>query len=288
MALSKTPSNTDDWDNYQPGDFTPSYVPKIPTSGYTSQPTDYVPPAPSFDNAAPASYVPSVPSFSQASNLSQFGILGNGAASQSGQEWVSDSLDALGLGAGIGEYSNVIDGYWRYPGTMTLFNQSLPGWVLPVEEEVMAIADISHEVGILGFIGSTSVNGYDAFADFKQGTTEGLINGTKALRLSLNEDNIRDYIYILNLLDFLETIGYLFETDKLSEKNIAELCGNSIVFYADIFEKNIKHRQIRDPRFYESFVKLAKKIGGKNFQDTLITSNFYNIDSIFNLEAFYE
>jgi len=77
---------------------------------------------------------------------------------------------------------------------------------------------------------------------------------------SKKREDISDYIHILNLLDFLETIGYLHAQGKLKTDEITELCGNSILYYSHIFKGIIERRQKRDPGFYEYFTKLAKEI----------------------------
>lgn len=50
-----------------------------------------------------------------------------------------------------------------------------------------------------------------------------------------------DFIYLLNLLDFLETIAYFARKKHIDTKEIDELLGGSIVYYYKVFKVLITH-----------------------------------------------
>ncbi|HHT9753514.1 TPA: DUF4760 domain-containing protein, partial [Legionella pneumophila] len=67
---------------------------------------------------------------------------------------------------------------------------------------------------------------------------------------------ISKFISLLNFLDFLETIGYMYYNGSLEIKDIQELSGNSIMYFYKIFEPYILYRREKDCMFYKMFEKL--------------------------------
>lgn len=82
--------------------------------------------------------------------------------------------------------------------------------------------------------------------------------GQQILRIR-NENTpeaIEKFISLLNFLDFLETIGYLYNRNSLLIKDIHELSGNSVCYFYEIFKPYILHRRKKDPMFYKMFENL--------------------------------
>jgi len=82
--------------------------------------------------------------------------------------------------------------------------------------------------------------------------------GQQILLISkINKPNeISKFISLLNFLDFLETIGYMYHAGSLEVKDIQELSGNSIMYFYKIFEAYILYRREKDPMFYKMFEAL--------------------------------
>ncbi|WP_106225638.1 DUF4760 domain-containing protein [Legionella pneumophila] len=83
-----------------------------------------------------------------------------------------------------------------------------------------------------------------------------------------NQEKIEHFISLLNLLDFWETIGYLYYCKAITILEIRELFGNSIVYYFVIYKPFIEFRreQTLDLKFYEHFENLYKAV--KNYKMT--------------------
>ena len=60
----------------------------------------------------------------------------------------------------------------------------------------------------------------------------------------------KDFIKLLNFLDFLETIGYLHHRQAVTAIEVNELLGNSIVYFFEIYKPYILQRRQKDPKFY--------------------------------------
>lgn len=77
-----------------------------------------------------------------------------------------------------------------------------------------------------------------------------------------DKKSIKDYVYILNFLDFLETISLFTNNGYISPKEIDDLMNQSIIFFYKIFSKRIHQRRQKynDSTFYYQFEKLYLKI----------------------------
>ncbi len=72
-----------------------------------------------------------------------------------------------------------------------------------------------------------------------------------------NPDKIEDYIILVNFVDFLETIGYLYEQTDLTIIEVREFLGNSLIYFYEIFSIYISYkRQIKDQSLYDKFEKM--------------------------------
>jgi hypothetical protein len=84
--------------------------------------------------------------------------------------------------------------------------------------------------------------------------------GNAIIRLSLSEagHETEEFIYILNFLDFMETIGYFHSTGQLSEKDLVELFGDSIKFNFEVLKPYIDYRRKHhnNAAFSKEFEKL--------------------------------
>lgn len=99
-------------------------------------------------------------------------------------------------------------------------------------------------------------NGNISKEDLQQKIGEEICN-----KIRRDDDYTEKYIILLNFLDFLETIGFLCNSDRLDEEDIRELCGNSIVYFYEIFCPLIKIR--RDEKGDQSFYSQLEKLAGK-------------------------
>lgn len=82
-----------------------------------------------------------------------------------------------------------------------------------------------------------------------------------------NDQNF-DFIYLLNLLDFMETLGFFWKERNLDIEIIDGLYGNSILFFYKCFKVYIKNRQQYEKNSYINFCQMAKKI--KNLEEVPI------------------
>ncbi|HBD9375990.1 TPA: hypothetical protein KLD42_002906 [Legionella pneumophila] len=79
--------------------------------------------------------------------------------------------------------------------------------------------------------------------------------------LNDDEKKIKEFIKLLNFLDFLETIGYLHSRKAITTEEVSELLGNSIIYFYDIFSIYISYRRTtKDPGFYIKFEKLYLEV----------------------------
>ena len=83
----------------------------------------------------------------------------------------------------------------------------------------------------------------------------------KILDIADNSKKSDEFIHIINFIDFLETIAYFCNKDRVSSKAIEELTGGSITYYYKVFKKWIeRHRHRHGSRYYSEIERLAKKI----------------------------
>lgn len=90
--------------------------------------------------------------------------------------------------------------------------------------------------------------------------------GKKIIEISRDNNFKEEYIHLLNFLDFLETIGYLYVQKAVTVTELNELLGNSVVYFYEIFDPYIRHRRDSkgDQKFYSQFEQLY--ISVKNYQ----------------------
>lgn len=71
-----------------------------------------------------------------------------------------------------------------------------------------------------------------------------------------------DFLYLLNFLDFLETIAYFANRNDISKNDVNELLGGSLTYYYKVFEPWIYYRRgkYKDSSYYFQLEKLVKKI----------------------------
>ena len=80
--------------------------------------------------------------------------------------------------------------------------------------------------------------------------------------ISENIDNSNEYIYLLNLLDFLETISYFANKGAISISDIESLMGPSMGFFFTIFTPRIEARRqkYQNNKYYCELEKLVKNM----------------------------
>lgn len=77
------------------------------------------------------------------------------------------------------------------------------------------------------------------------------------LRMSrANGKKGNDFIYLLNLLDYLETLSYFCKRGDLKLKDVQNTCGNNVVFFYETFKLFIEQRQSHDKTFFINFTAL--------------------------------
>lgn len=72
---------------------------------------------------------------------------------------------------------------------------------------------------------------------------------------STDKESIKKYVCLINFLDFMETIGYLYSEDYITKKQLDELCGSSILYNFEIFKGLITHKREKrcSPSEYKMF-----------------------------------
>jgi len=86
--------------------------------------------------------------------------------------------------------------------------------------------------------------------------------GQEIILMSGNETDAKDFINVLNFLDFMETIGFLVEKDYVNHEDLSALVGESLVFNFLIFQPYILHKRAKHNMqyFYIHFERLYDKI----------------------------
>lgn len=71
-----------------------------------------------------------------------------------------------------------------------------------------------------------------------------------------------DFIILLNFLDFLETIGFLYKEGHITLEKVNAMCGESLKFHYGVFEGYIKFKQSKhnEKSYYTNFKKLYRDI----------------------------
>lgn len=69
------------------------------------------------------------------------------------------------------------------------------------------------------------------------------IIGYKLIEMSRDETKVKEYIYLKNLLEFFETIGFLYAQERINTKEADELIGNSILYFYKAYEPYIIHQR---------------------------------------------
>lgn len=83
----------------------------------------------------------------------------------------------------------------------------------------------------------------------------------KILEMSkISGDEGKKFIYLLNLLDYLETLSYFWNRDDLNIKDVQNTCGNNAIFFYECFKSFIEKRQSHNEKYYINFTALYKKL----------------------------
>lgn len=91
----------------------------------------------------------------------------------------------------------------------------------------------------------------------------------KIKEMGKKAEKAEDFVALLNLLDFMETISYFTKNGSVSFKQVQELSGYSLIFLYEIFQKWIQVRREKygKPGYYCDFEWLVKKI---QYNDTKV------------------
>jgi hypothetical protein len=89
--------------------------------------------------------------------------------------------------------------------------------------------------------------------------------GREIIKLSCDLDHAEAFIYVLNFLDFMDTIGFLYIKEFVNADDLNALCGEALVFNYEIYQHYIIHKRDKhgNPKFYKNFEKLYKKLNEK-------------------------
>jgi hypothetical protein len=70
-----------------------------------------------------------------------------------------------------------------------------------------------------------------------------------------DKDGCEEYVYLLNFLDFLETLSLFVNRGHISINDVNDLMNQSMIYYFIIFEKRIRERRKKynDDSFYREF-----------------------------------
>jgi len=96
------------------------------------------------------------------------------------------------------------------------------------------------------------------------------------IRDSKDKKSCEEFSYLLNLLDFLETIAYFSRKEYISVRDIDELIGNSILFYFRIYRQWIYYRRRKygNKSYYCEFENLVEKIESHQAKEKLAKTCF--------------
>ncbi|MCZ4682685.1 DUF4760 domain-containing protein, partial [Legionella pneumophila] len=91
------------------------------------------------------------------------------------------------------------------------------------------------------------------------------IIGEKIMEIILVKKQSTNFIYLMNFLDFLETIAYFTNKNYMSEKDIKELLGGSIPYYYEVFKPFINYRRAKynSENYFCELERLIYKINKK-------------------------
>ena len=99
-------------------------------------------------------------------------------------------------------------------------------------------------------------------------------DGIKDIGQGESPEQCEKFAYLLNLLDYLESISYFANKNYISLNEIDELVGGSMQFYYKIFKAWIKYRQIKydNLSYYCEFEAVIKKIESHQLKEKLAES----------------
>ncbi len=86
------------------------------------------------------------------------------------------------------------------------------------------------------------------------------------LNIKYNTLDAKDFMYLHNFIDFLETIAYFANRNVISETDVSELLSGSIAYYYHVFELFIKDRNDKYPNqsYYSEIKEFVEKIERNN------------------------
>lgn len=116
--------------------------------------------------------------------------------------------------------------------------------------EIIRARQILHKIFIEAY---RDKNG-DAKCEFEAALS---LVSEKILQMSRSKGKDGDnFIYLLNLLDYLETLSYFYYRGDLTLPDIQNTCGNNIIFFYNSFKYFIEKRQSHDKKFFINFTGL--------------------------------
>jgi hypothetical protein len=72
----------------------------------------------------------------------------------------------------------------------------------------------------------------------------------------IKEENGKEFIYLLNLLDYLETLSYFFNRGDLKLKDVQNTCGNNAIFFFELFKLYVSQRQLHEKSAFINYSRL--------------------------------
>lgn len=91
------------------------------------------------------------------------------------------------------------------------------------------------------------------------------------IRKETDDKSSLEFAYLINLLDFLETVAFFTRKKYISVRDVDELLGNSVVFYYDVFKSYINKRRERydNPSYYCELESMVKKMKSHDLKEKL-------------------
>lgn len=144
---------------------------------------------------------------------------------------------------------------WHQVGGIQKSNET--GVLLRIDERWSSEELIEARTLIYNMYLEASVKTSSSNVDKFSNSTHSII-GRKIIKMSSDNKKCDDFIYIINLLDFMETIGYLQSKDHIHPSVLDALCGEDLRFNYRIFESYIfyKRKKNNNNKLYRYFENL--------------------------------
>lgn len=87
------------------------------------------------------------------------------------------------------------------------------------------------------------------------------------------DDKEKSFIYLLNLLDYLENMSYFYNRGDLDINDVQNTCGNNVIFFYEVFRLYIEQRQLYDKLSFSNYSLLYHKLKSVSIKKTMDNSD---------------